>query len=89
MDHSHHPGMDHSNMDHGDMGSEPMCSMNASLTRPLRHPNNPTNNKTDALHLGHDEPLYRLPQLARDRHVLADLVSDRRHRVDGRLRSYS
>jgi hypothetical protein len=34
MDHSHHAAMDHSHMDHGDMGGGhdmPMCSMNVSL----------------------------------------------------------
>ena len=33
MDHSHHAAMDHSHMDHGDMGGGhdmPMCSMNVS-----------------------------------------------------------
>jgi copper transporter 1 len=38
MDHSHHAAMDHSHMDHGDMGGGhdmPMCSMNVSYHRNL------------------------------------------------------
>lgn len=89
MDHSHHAGMDHGHMDHGDMGgSEPMCSMNVSSTPPPFAPRSPSSRKTDALHLGHDKPLHRLPQLACDRHILPDLVSDRRRGVDSRLRSH-
>jgi hypothetical protein len=37
MDHSHHAAMDHSHMDHGDMGGGhdmPMCSMNVSYPIP-------------------------------------------------------
>jgi hypothetical protein len=40
MDHSHHAAMDHSHMDHGDMGGGghdmPMCSMNVSWAIPSR-----------------------------------------------------
>jgi uncharacterized protein involved in copper resistance len=89
MDHSHHAGMDHGHMDHGDMGSEPMCSMNvSSAPPPLCSDQYSSRKRTDAIHLGHDKPLHSLPQLARDRHFLSDLVSDRRRGADGRLRSH-
>nr|POF07886.1 protein skt5 [Quercus suber] len=41
----------------------------------------------DALHLGHHEPVHRLQQLARDRHLIAAAVAARRHGADRWLRS--
>jgi hypothetical protein len=45
MDHSHHAAMDHSHMDHGDMGGGhdmPMCSMNVSYILSYPEASSPT-----------------------------------------------
>ena len=55
--------MDHGGMDHGGMDMGHKCNMNVGHSLPSKRDLLLTYTP-DALHLGHDEPLHRLPLVA-------------------------
>jgi hypothetical protein len=77
--------MDHSHMDHGHMGHMPgmdhdmpaQCNMNVRTHHPfifsLHEPKLIAN--TDAIYVGHDEPVHCFPRVAHHGHRLADCVA--------------
>ena len=96
MDHGNmdHGGMDHGGMDHGGHGGggmTDMCNMNVSIYHHAFPPLSrfflaDLSSAADALHVGLDEPVHHLQELARPRHGVARLLPPGHRRRLRRLR---